>query len=397
MNYFLLQCKRFARRLPGLLLVGLCLLAGVLAALHITSDTLSGEKDKPVRVALCGNIQGDFLETGLRLMENLDASRFTMELLPMEQEAAEEALSRGEVAAMVIVPKNFLEAAMTGQILPLEFVSTARSSGLVSLFKEEMTHAISQYLLSAQRGVFGIETALREGVLPRSSGADLNAMAIRYAERILIRDRLYAPETLGIGHGLSLEKYLLCGLGILLSALSCLCLGPLLLSGDTGPEKLLICRGASPAGLAARTFLACFLTQTAALLPLLAALVLLGGAVLSPAATLLRLLPALGCVGAASFLLYALSRELTGGLLLQFFGMLGLCFLSGCMYPLYFFPTPVQQAAQWLPTALARSQLAACFTGASFAGEGWALLGWWVLLAGLGILAQSRRYREVRL
>lgn len=397
MKYFLMQFKRLARQLPGLVCVALCLTVGILAAIRLTVTHLSDtENSLPIPIALCGSTDSPFLQAGLELIAGFDASRYTVELLPMEQTAGEQALSRGDVAAMVVIPEAFLDAAMTGQILPLEFVSTARASGPVCLFKDEMTQAISQYLLYAQKGVFGIDVARREGVLPLASGADMDELSFQYIQRILARDRLFTPETIGAGDGLSLDLYLLCGLGVLLSALCCLTFGPKLLRRDTALEQMLCSRGADPLHLAGLTFLAYLLILSILLLPLLAVLLQLsGGAALSPVATVFRVLPAVLCIAALSYLLYALSGELIGGMLLQFLGMLALCFLSGCLYPVSFFPTGVQQAARWLPMGLARLQLSGCLTG-RFSGT-WALLGWCLLFAVLGIWVQARRYREVRL
>lgn len=391
-----MQLKRLARQLPGLICVALCLTVGILAAIQLTVTHLSNtDNTLRIPIALCGSTDHEFLQAGLSLITSFDASRYTVELLPMDRSEAEQAMSRGQVAAAVIIPDGFIEAAMYGQILPLEFVSTARASGPVSLFKEEMTQAISQYLLYTQKGVFGIDVARREGVLPRASGADMDVMSFAYVERILIRDRLYTTELLGAGDGLSLDRYLLCGLGVLLAALCCLSFGPKLLRRDTALERMLWSRGANPLALAGQTFLAYFINLSILLLPLLTALLQLSGdPALSPVATALHTLPAVLCIAALSYLLYALAGELIGGMLLQFFGMLVLCFLSGCLYPVYFFPTAIQQAARWLPTGLARSQLAGCLTGQF--SDTWALLGWCLVFAALGIGTQARRYREVQ-
>lgn len=394
-----MQLRRLSRQLPGMLCVALCLLMGVLVTLNMTVKAVATSEDQQrFPVALCGSTDDPFLEMGLQLLTGFDSSRFTMELIPMEWEDAEQALSRGDVAACVVIPEGFMEAALVGHMMPLEFVSTTRASGLVSLFKEELTQAISQYILACQKGVFGIENAVREDLITWASGADMDELAMEYVEQILIRDQLYTLTELGIADQLPLDKYLLCGLGILLSCLCCLSFGPQLLRRDTALERMLWSRGASPFALGAQTFLAYFVNLSVILLPLLSGLLLLSadGAAMTLPEAVGQILPAVLCISALSFLLYALAAELIGGMLLQFFAGLGLCFISGCMYPVYFFPSAVQQAAQWLPTSLARSQLAGCLSGHSTPATLWALLGWCILLALLGIVAQTHHYREVR-
>ena len=66
---------------------------------------------------------------------------------------------------------------------------------------------------------------------------------------------------------------------------------------------------------------------------------------------------------ALSFFLFTLARDYMAGVLLHFFGTLTLCFISGCMYPVYFFPVALQKISAYLPTGLARAQLSGCITG----------------------------------
>jgi len=64
-----------------------------------------------------------------------------------------------------------------------------------------------------------------------------------------------------------------------------------------------------------------------------------------------------------SFCLYQLTAQLLSGVLLQFFVTVAMCFLCGCMYPVFFFPEGLQKLGAWLPAGLARSLLAGCVTG----------------------------------
>ena len=50
---------------------------------------------------------------------------------------------------------------------------------------------------------------------------------------------------------------------------------------------------------------------------------------------------------------------------MPFFVSISLAFVSGCIYPVYFFPVALQKISAFLPTGLARNQLSACLTGKS--------------------------------
>jgi len=95
-----------------------------------------------------------------------------------------------------------------------------------------------------------------------------------------------------------------------------------------------------------------------------------------------------------SFMLYALAGDLIGGVLLQFFVTAALCFVSGCMYPVYFFPVAVQKVAAWLPYGAARRFLATYFTGGQD-GLG-LLLVYSAVFCAVGVLARTRAVKEAR-
>jgi hypothetical protein len=74
-------------------------------------------------------------------------------------------------------------------------------------------------------------------------------------------------------------------------------------------------------------------------------------------------LPAVWMIAALSYLLYTISANLIGGVLLTFLSMLALSFAGGCMYPVQVFPASMQHLAQVLPSGMARQSLTALVQG----------------------------------
>jgi ABC-type uncharacterized transport system permease subunit len=111
---------------------------------------------------------------------------------------------------------------------------------------------------------------------------------------------------------------------------------------------------------------------------------------------LLRSLPVLVMICAFSFMLYALTADLISGVLLQFFLSAAVCFISGCMYPVHFFPISVQRIAAWLPAGLARSQLAGCITGEHNIQTALLLLAYALVFSAVGTAARVRAVKEAR-
>ena len=391
-QYFILRCKQLAKYLPGTFLAMLVLLGSLLGVFQIvvTQDTQSEENQK-IQIALVGYADDPFLTMGLTALEAFDSTRFALEIQQMELEDAKTALALGQVAAYVVIPPTFIEEAMDGNILPLEFVSTTGAAGLVSLFKDEVTDVIASILLNAQKGVYGMAEALRdEGLKP---GKHMDKMSIQYAEQVFIRDQVYSLEELGIADELGLAGYLLCGFMVLFLLLCCLPLGPVMIQKDLSFARMLSSRGRP----APQQMLYSYFAYALSLL-VIALLLLIPGGILADLpvfSIVLQVIPVVIMTAAFSFMLYTLSSDLVGGILLQFFSTLAMCFISGCLYPVYFFPSAVQKAAMWLPAGIARSQLSGVLTGSLSFLPTLLLLGYSVLFVAIGCLVGSRRIKEV--
>lgn len=389
-----MQGKRLGKSLPGALLAALVLLGSLLAIfqLAVRQDADSAENQK-FPVALVGYTDEPFLQMGLTALSAFDSSRFSLDIQQMELGQAQKALSRGDIAAYVEIPEGFIEEALYGNILPLKFVSTTGAAGLVSIFKDEVTDVISEILLSAQKGVYGMESAVRDNGL--SVGRNMDTMSIRYADYVFVRDKTYSLQELGIADSLGLEGYLLCGLSVLFLLLCCLPFAPALIRRDLSLQQMLCARGRSGFRQSLTEFFSYFLNLLVMVLILLLGAELFAGNQFPLMAVLLRVIPVVLMAASLSYLLCSLSTDLIGGLVLQFFTVLALCFVSGCLYPVYVFPVGVQQVAAWLPAGIARSLLSGCITGQ---GAGW--LPVWLLCYSLvffltGSLINTRRIKGV--
>lgn len=391
-QYFVLRCKQLAKYLPGMFLAMLVLLGSLLGvfSLLVRQDTQSEDKQK-FQIALVGFTDDPFLQMGLTALQSFDSTRFAMDIWQLTEEQAQGALARGEIAAYVVIPPNFVDEALDGNIIPLEFVSTTGATGLVSIFKDEVTLVISSILLNAQKGVYGMADVAREnGIKP---GKHMDKLSLDYAEQIFLRDRLYTLEELGIADELGLAGYLLCGFSVLFLLLCCLPFGPLMIRRDLSLLRMLCARGRAPTGLLIAEYAGFALMLTVPVTVILAVISIF--AKLSFALLLVQVLPVVILVSALSFMLYCLSTDLIGGVLLQFFTTLALCFVSGCLYPVYFFPAQVQKIAAWLPAGIARSQLSGILTGKYSVLSMALLLGYSVAFIAIGTGSTCRRIREV--
>ena len=401
--YFKLQCKRVWKLLPRLLcaLMALLLGLGLVFFSTIKSDSESENKTR-VRLAVVGNAEDTYLDMGITALETLDTSRFALQVIRMEEDEARTAVEQGTIAAYVIIPDGFLEDAMRGKVHPLTVVSSDNAEGLTSMFKNEITSVISDYVLHAQKGVYGAADALRATGISEGIGDYMGRFSLRYAEVIFRRSDLYEVQELGIADSLGLGGYFFCGISVVLLMLIVLPYAPLFVRRDSSLGMVLRARRLGSFGQAAGELFALLLGLFVPVLVI--ALGLFGMNLVSDGGLIALLgtelswlmvfgvIPVLVMIGALSLLLFELSRDLVSGVLLHFFLTLSLCYVSGCLYPVFAFPESVQHLSVFLPTGIARSHLAACITG-----EGVLLSGLMLCLYGGVFFALTVFVRRIRL
>ena len=397
-KYFITQCKRIGRFMPGAFLVVLILLGGLATILGtVMQQEESRDENNKFQVGIVGTADDPFLQMGFSAMTQYDSTRLAMELVEMSEKDAAKALSMGKISAYVVIPEEFMDEAFHGNILPLKFVSSIGSTGMIAIFQAEITDTISRILLDAQKGVYGMDAAADDHGL--SSKKQMSEMPLKYTEYVFLREHAVKVTDLGISDGLGFMGYLFCGFTVLFLLLSCLPFAPLMIRRDTALAQMLSARG-RPAFLQT---LFDYITYVLSLGIMLLGVVLVALLVkpditsMAPVFSLiLRGIPVVFMAAAFSYLLYCLATDLVGGILLQFFVTLGMCFVSGCLYPVSFFPAKVQKIATFLPTGVARSALSGAFTGERNPLATWLLLGYTASFFLLGSLLSYKRIKGVR-
>lgn len=388
-KYFCIQLKRLLRLLLPVLLVT-AVLFGCLMVIYDTVSKLNDESEVTTKfqIGVVGTASDFYLQMGLKAISSIDSSRFSVELVEMEETQAESAMRRGKITAFVVFPEGFLDAAFRGDIIPLKFVCAAGSVGLVSMITDEFTQIVETMLIEAQRGIYGVEDALHS--LGQSGSQVVNDLSIEYAEFVFNRGRMYRTSTLGAFDGMGMQGYLATGLCTVLILLICLVFSPMMVRGDHALTRMLCAQGRSLTGLVLCDFGVYMLGLLGIAGVVLAYLVFWMEASVT-GMMLLKALPVLLGLGAMSFLMYELCSNLISGVLLQFFAAVVLCFVSGCMYPITFFPEAVQKLAAYLPTAMAREQIAHCILQTHDVVNTAALLGYGCVFLVCGVL--SRRFK----
>lgn len=387
-RYIISQFKRGLHLIPGLVVVAAILFTCLGFVFTAVTKSAEEENQTRLRIGMVGIVGDTYLELGLAALQMMDATQFSMEIVAMDEEAAIAALAKSEISAYVVIPDGFMEAAMSGTIIPIEFHSDANAKNFATFIKEEITAIVEDIVLASQKGAFGVGNALIASGNHHLAGRHSTDSTFEYVKYILNRGQIYEVSTLGISSELTLPQYLLCGLCILLFLLCSLPLAPFLIKKDLSLEQVLWSKGFTPARqvlMEAAVYFLFLLIPGALLL-----LTLKQMSVLAPGA-FFTALPAFFALSTMMFFLFQLSRDYISGILLPFFTSLCLAFVSGCIYPVYFFPVALQKLSAFLPTGLARNQLSACLTGSSHTNTAT------LLLYGIAFLILSILFRRKKL
>lgn len=373
-TYLLLQLKRVAKLFPYVLVVALILFGALLTVFHAVLQKLADDDAQNalrVRVAVTGDTNYPYFDLWMSAVRNFDTSQYAIDIVKMEEDQAESALEAGSLAAYVVLPDNFIEEALCGRIKTITYVTTSGAVDTMSLFKDEVTEVISSILAESQKGVYGIANALDNTGHEDVSYEKLNELNLKYIDLILDRSELYHVEPVAAeGDDVPLQIYLFSGITVLFVFLTALPYALLYIKKDRSLHRTLAARGFSPLRQLLCEYAAYAIAVQCLFVLVLAVLSQVNADSLYGIPGGLRLLrfavelfPVILTVAACGFLVFELSEDLVSGLLCYFFLTLALCYVSGCLYPLYAFPETVQRAAVYLPTALAREYVTACLTG----------------------------------
>ena len=373
-NYFYLQLKRVAKILPFVIAITVALLIGLAAILYGMMDLFVGsDSNTRFTVAVSGDTDNSYVDLGLTAMQTFDETRFSMEIIPMEEEKARESIENGTISAYIVIPEGFIDNALSGQIDPITFVTSPGMEGINGLLKREITELITEMVVYSQKGSYGLHDAMLDNGFERKEANDhLNKISIKYADLIVKRNKLYTTNELGVSDGLSTPEYYVCAILILLLVLIGLPFAAVYIKRDYSFNQLLVSRGYSTG----RQILFEYLAHLIAMMLLLA--VMLGTVSVSMkfmpsvidqslvkdmfSGVINKIVPIVIMLSAFNIMMFELSSNIVSGLLLHFFAAIGLCYVSGCMYPIYAFPNIIEKIANFLPTGIARGYLASSFT-----------------------------------
>lgn len=403
-SYFALQAKRMLRQLPATLIVTVLLLlsAGLLASAMLEKNR-SDAPVQPVAVGMIGDFENEYLSFGLFAIQHLDPSRYSVDIRVFDTEdAARAELLRGRISAYCRIPDTFVESIQRGEIEPIRYVSTSGSVSLGAALTDEMVAAVGELLSATQDAIYGTQHLVEDRLPKMKSWQAGDALGQLYIEQVFDRAAMFQTEILDAPAGMDLPQAMICGVLVLFLMLWGITAAGVFARREPELSMLLRARGMGAAAQVTAELGAylMLLLVTLALIgvPLLLVLNTLDldalGLHLHGAAFLrlfLRMLIAALMAGTLQFLLYELAPGVIQSVLLQFLTAMALGYVSGCLYPIRFFPEGMQAVAPWLPTGCAVTFLGAGLTRHAAPGAALGLALYTALFIAASILLRRRR------
>lgn len=398
------QVRRVCRFYPFLLAFTLLMTAGIAALFGgVLAAKESGESRQPITIGLVGDIEGTYFEMGIYAVENFDSSQYYLEFTAMSEQEAIDAVGRGDIMAYLHIPDGFVEAMMAGEDCDITFVAGNSPSSLGPLLMQEIASIISDSIVYAQKGVYGLSDVMVEQGVPRGERRDaMNEISILYATSIFGRETVARVDMIGVGGGLNFAEYYVCA-GVLLILLLCgVVCAPLLIRTDLTLPRMLRVRGFSVTG----QVLAEYVPFAAVICGTVIVLVTAMGVFLSADTShgvlthlssvwdyfgfAVKLIPALLLLTMWQFLVYELTHHIISGVLLQVMMTLGLCYASGYLLPLSALPPTLQTLSAYLPTGAALQYTAAIATDTADIWMPIGVLLYAVVLGTVAVLCRRR-------
>ncbi len=346
--YVVAQFKRASKLFPaalaGTVILMLCL--GALAFGFLQADA-GQDRKQMVKIGMVGNMEDSYLGFGIRALQSLDSSRFAIEFRQEDsEETARRALKRGEISAYVLIPNGFMESWVRGDNVPVTYVTSPDATGIGSMVMEELVEVISVLVTESQHAIYSAQRIWSSEGRQDWYGEAEERFYLRVLDLVLGRKGIYRLELTGVSNGLSITEYYACGAAILFLLFFGVAASPCLASCDVAVYRLLRVKGLS----AWKQFLAEYISYT----------VLLWGCYLVMALFLSHTFGRIFCMLPVVMLVAAMQlcvcEWIPGpvvGAPVQFLGAAGLGYLSGCFYPVTFFPEKVQMAVPFLPAGAA--------------------------------------------
>lgn len=338
-----------------IMILGIC-------AIFVFTIAIQSRGEKRIGVGVVGNIENKYMKLGVEMLNNMDASRFSVKFESLDEENAKKALREGRIAGYFKIDKDFIEGLENGENRPVIYVSS--SGGLMNELSKEVASVFSVLIVNSERVIYAVDEYLSEhkNVYDReTANTELNMSLLK---NVFTRGKIYNIETKALTGEVSVKDNYICAMIIILTALSGVGLGSLLSGKKDTLQEVLKSRGLS--------YISSIICELITVTLYILILIIFGFGIFLLAINFLQdesfISPdyfeffcnifAVSIMFASMHLfIYELIYQRVTAVLTEIILGILLCYIGGCIYPLSFFPDIIQKISVFLPSTAGKNIL----------------------------------------
>jgi ABC-2 type transport system permease protein len=367
-TYLLLEIKRALKSI-GYLLAGALLLSVVIAGIVFASTKILYKDQivKRIQVAIVQEDNNKLTKLALRVIGSMDSVESFCDFVPMTEEEAVTRLHQGKLLAAMAVPEGMVEGIMDGRNIPVVVLLSDNRGAEGEIFKE-LTTSGAVTLGSAQAGIYAISDYLFNHGKGSSIEEALEILNERYLDYALSRNGYFTNTLVSATEDLTITQYYTV-YGILLFTLLCGIPCAILLKEDSKSlqEKLSGSGIKRSERILAKIFSIGILLSAVLLvlgsIGLLLFYFLTGNWIGPDPSGIIILFIIVLTISSIIVLIYKISGNPVGGVMLLFLSTIFFIFCSGGFVPLVFLPEAVREIAPFLPTTILARGIGNVVTG----------------------------------
>ena len=241
-SYLLIQIKRLFQVLPMALLFNFLTIAGICGIFALKIGTTSKSQSR-IGVGIVGSIENKYMKLGVEMLNNMDASRFSIKFINMDETAAKKSLKSGEIIGYFKIDKDFIEALEKGENRPVEYISSG--AGMISALSKEVASVFSTLLVNSERVIYATDNYLIDHPQVYNRERANTEFNIELLKNVMSRGKIYDVKSIDTVSGLSDTDNYICGMSVLFMMLTGLGLGGLLCEKNESLLRVLKSRGLS--------------------------------------------------------------------------------------------------------------------------------------------------------
>lgn len=403
-QYFLTQLKRVIKALPGICLLTVVLTVSLLVLLKAMFFIEEAKEEKQVvQIGIVGDLSDSYLGMGISVIKNMDGVKSMANIDTMTQEEAFEKFATGEISAFLLVPDGFVDSILSGENKQITYITSKETKGLGGILVNELVNSISQMVTMTQSSVYAMQMYLVENEERDVISQATRGMNEVFIGAVLNRMGIYEIQLLGVSNRISTTGHLFTGILLLLMMLWGIHSVGLMVREEHSLLRILHVKGLKAGKQVLAEVTAYSILQGVSLFCVFGCVILLKHLLsfsirewdILEAANkfgfVLSLIPVVWMMSTMQAFLYDMVTNIVNGVLLQFVVTVSMAYISGCIYPLSFFPQVVQRMAAYSPAGVALRYMQRGMTSQSVWKELLLLVLYGMVFMGLQIIRRRSR------